>query len=346
MKKLSFILGLGIFANYSAQTSLDTGLVRSYPFNGNANDIGPNAQHGFVNGATLTTDRFGNPNAAYNFDGVDDYILIYPYYNTNSYLTLNEYTYSAWALSQTIPAAGTQKFVVFIGDYLNNTGGQAISISNMGTMASNGWGGFSAYDSAGFLNRYVVYNNMSIAPNVWRHIVITRSTNVMNLYIDGVLTTIDSTNFPTIPFYGYVDAMLLDVSGSALIGVSHNYSGYFHGKIDDVRIYNRAISASEVNALYNLPTTLNSLRDFTVSKFNLSPNPASDKAQLNYNLPNTKNLVFNISNIQGQILKSEFLNSNQGAFQLDLTKFDNGVYFYTIVADGEIRATQKLVVTR
>ena len=47
--------------------------VAYYPFTGNANDaIGPN--HGTVNGATLTTDRFGVANSTYNFDGVDDRI--------------------------------------------------------------------------------------------------------------------------------------------------------------------------------------------------------------------------------------------------------------------------------
>jgi hypothetical protein len=78
MKLLYLLLGLGIFADYTAQTSLDTGLVRNYPFNGNANDVSPNLSHGTVYGATLTTDRFGNPNSAYSFNGISDYIDIYP----------------------------------------------------------------------------------------------------------------------------------------------------------------------------------------------------------------------------------------------------------------------------
>jgi hypothetical protein len=47
-------------------------LIADYPFNGNALDASGNGYNGTVNGATLTTDRFGNPNAAYEFDGVDD----------------------------------------------------------------------------------------------------------------------------------------------------------------------------------------------------------------------------------------------------------------------------------
>jgi hypothetical protein len=47
------------------------GLVGYWPFNGNANDISGNGNNGTVNGATLTTDRFGNTNSAYSFDGND-----------------------------------------------------------------------------------------------------------------------------------------------------------------------------------------------------------------------------------------------------------------------------------
>ena len=55
--------------NKSGQDSsvlLKEGLVAYYPFNGNANDYSGNGHNGTVTGATLTTDRFGNPNSAYS----------------------------------------------------------------------------------------------------------------------------------------------------------------------------------------------------------------------------------------------------------------------------------------
>ncbi|MGK5093982.1 hypothetical protein WDW89_18465 [Deltaproteobacteria bacterium TL4] len=63
---------------YSLQSSSipTNGLVAYYPFNGNANDESGNWNNGTVNGATLTTDRHGNANKAYSFDGADDYINI------------------------------------------------------------------------------------------------------------------------------------------------------------------------------------------------------------------------------------------------------------------------------
>src|SRR5689334_15934420 len=49
-------------------------LVASYPFNGNANDATGNGHNATVNGPVLTTDRFGNANSAYLFDGIDDFM--------------------------------------------------------------------------------------------------------------------------------------------------------------------------------------------------------------------------------------------------------------------------------
>jgi len=52
------------------------GLVGWWPFNGNANDLSGNNNNGTVNGATLTADRYGNANKAYNFNGINNYIEV------------------------------------------------------------------------------------------------------------------------------------------------------------------------------------------------------------------------------------------------------------------------------
>ena len=54
------------------------GLVGYWPFTRNANDLSGNNNNGTVNGATLTTDRFGNVNQAYSFDGSSNRIQINP----------------------------------------------------------------------------------------------------------------------------------------------------------------------------------------------------------------------------------------------------------------------------
>ena len=74
--KMAVIILSSILLYSSIIYSQTSGLVVYYPFNGNANDASGNGLHGSVNGPVLTTDRYGNSNRAYNFDGVNDLIEV------------------------------------------------------------------------------------------------------------------------------------------------------------------------------------------------------------------------------------------------------------------------------
>ena len=77
-KRLMALMFIGILLSLpgGARADLTTGLVAYYPFNGNADDATSNHNNGAVYGATLTQDRFGNPNSAYYFNGTDNYIQV------------------------------------------------------------------------------------------------------------------------------------------------------------------------------------------------------------------------------------------------------------------------------
>ena len=97
------------FTNCILPNNLQSGLVAYFPFCGNANDQSANLNNGIVNGPTLTSDRFGNANSAYEFDGSNDYISI-PY--SSSIGISNTYSISVWFL---------MTGVVVIHGYLNYT---------------------------------------------------------------------------------------------------------------------------------------------------------------------------------------------------------------------------------
>ena len=93
-KKLLYLL---LFTSFNLNAQVPSyvpsdSLAGWWGFNGNANDDSGNSNDGNVDGAALTSDRFGNPNSAYNFDGVDDFIEV----AHNSIFNSNEISISTW----------------------------------------------------------------------------------------------------------------------------------------------------------------------------------------------------------------------------------------------------------
>lgn len=76
-KRILLLLPALVFTSLLfAQINLTQGLKMYFPFTGNATDASGNGNVATINGPTLTTDRFGTPNAAYHFDGIDDFISL------------------------------------------------------------------------------------------------------------------------------------------------------------------------------------------------------------------------------------------------------------------------------
>ncbi|MFY7911067.1 MAG: LamG domain-containing protein [Emticicia sp.] len=206
----------------SSNVNLDSGLITCFPFNGNASDA-RGGNHATVYGPTLTTDRFNRPNQAYNFDGVDDY-MIFP---TNN-LQNQQFTYSVWVKPDSPPnehefiIENTQNIVY--SDYTPNKG---YGIWNYRTTQT----GPATYSQ-------VIPTDL----NRWYHVVVTATANTVKLYING--------SFVTSTFVGGNPSYSLT---TALIGKRFNNTFYFGGKIDDIRVYSRALNDAEVTALYNLP---------------------------------------------------------------------------------------------
>ena len=235
--RLVTLLAVGMFivVNGLAQTFLTNGLVAYFPFNGNANDVSGNGNNGAIyGGVTLTTDRFGNPNAAYAFDGSTGYIDV-SQSSTLNVLTTNV-TLSAWIWQgAAIP------------------GGFSI-LSKSNTKYGNGWmfDTYSCSTSSGRRLRLQTGGNDSSC-NVpgdidyslmqWHHVVATILGTNGYVYLDGNLDGSGDV--------GIVPTNALDV----FIGYTHVVEGagataWFNGAIDDIRIYNRALSTSEVQELY------------------------------------------------------------------------------------------------
>jgi gliding motility-associated-like protein len=210
-------------------TNLQNGLVGYWPFCGNANDMSGSNNHGTVIGASLTSDRFGNANSAYSFNGVNNVINI----PTNNLSIPNFLSISTWIYKSNL--SNDPAGIVGPATYLPTTGGYFLRVIN-------GKGELS------ISSPYVgVQTNQNIIQNNWYYLVATYDNNKISLYINGQL---DKTQ---IMGSGYLDSWTS--SNNMTLGQEIDYasSSFLHpwnGKLDDIAIWNRALSASEVAQLY------------------------------------------------------------------------------------------------
>ncbi|MFC1481987.1 FG-GAP-like repeat-containing protein [Candidatus Neomarinimicrobiota bacterium] len=210
-----------------------TDLVAYYPFNGNANDESGNGNDGTVNGATLAMDRFGNANNAYDFDGVDDYITT----AAKTWGFSTEGSISAW-IKTTSPGEIT---VFSLGH------GSAQDELLLQIEGNNKIG---IYNHKQIDNYNVRASSTSVNTGDWVHVVgvISGGGSPSNLivYVNGIQET------GTTLTVGVPTDISDTIPREARLGWRTGEVGNpFNGDIDDIRIYNRALSAAEIEALYH-----------------------------------------------------------------------------------------------
>jgi hypothetical protein len=235
-KRLLSLVFVGILLSLpvSARADLTTGLVGYYPFNGNAEDATANHNNGAVYGATLTKDRFGNPNSAYYFNGTDSYIQV-PF---QTYLDRDQnqgYTVAFWfRFDNNSP-----------GNYLDildkshgfptydfmNWAFQISPTDGSGTREF-GFGGGNGSSWLGGADTSVPLDGQ------WHHAAGTLAGQVFQFYVDGRLKK---------PFT--FSGTVVDAGGDLFIGRHYSLGRYYQGDIDEIRLYQRALSAGEIRQL-------------------------------------------------------------------------------------------------
>jgi len=210
--------------------------IAYYPFNGNASDASGNNLNGIVSNATLTTDRKNSPNSAYQFDlganNVGDDITV-P--NDSLLQITNKITLAAW-INTTVLATQT---IVRMGPNVN--GAEAtpydLSLSGTGDIVFS----IRSYPTANpAILEFLQARFAGYPTNSWIFVVGTYDGTNMKLYVNGELKI-------TVAKTGPMNTATTDL----LIGTRLNLpADTFNGKIDDIRIFDRALSLDQIQALY------------------------------------------------------------------------------------------------
>jgi len=230
---------IGIVAAYLAMVStsmaadpswITNGLVAYYPFDGNANDESGNANHGTIQGGG--TYGSGKVGQAFYLNGMNAYIEVA---SSPALQPTNAFSAEAWVNYDRITGSGDGAVIVSKGNQASGPTDWALSISTNRKLRPHVYingSGWWYFDCA-----------TTLTTGVWYHVAMVYDGTNITGYVNGMA---DGSETP-----GPSTAQASD--GTLSIGVHHyggNLAGYFPGQIDELGIYNRALSSNEVAALY------------------------------------------------------------------------------------------------
>jgi hypothetical protein len=229
MKTTKFVCGILLMTcaainSVQAQSNLTNGLVTYYPFNGNTTDVSGNGNNGTLgSGIGYTNDRFGNPNSALFFtNGAAGQMTTTTLQPSNNIFTICEW----FNLPNGYTNYGPLICLMDTKSGVNSKIDKTLQVGPFGGATTN------------VLNFYLFPTHQlylpspqNVADGKWHHAVATLSPQGMYLYLDGSLVASNSNT------------------------LSQGFAGYLRitpgqGAVDDVRVYNRALSSDEVGQLY------------------------------------------------------------------------------------------------
>ena len=241
MRTTLIIFALLLLVPHNAMAGLGTGLVGYWPLDTRdtpwssataattLDRSGNNSTGTLTSMSRSTSPVVGKLGQGLKFDGTSSYISV----SGNPTTAIDNWTLAAWVNPATIPQRVVSNYpgmVVYNG---NDIGGYGFGVGAADSSGSNFMG---LYGSVVWLDSGYTFPSA----NKWYYLVMKRSAGTVSFYVNGAQTANTYTNTPNAVQTGFT------------IGfeVSTPRDSYFNGPIDDVRIYNRALSAGEVQQLY------------------------------------------------------------------------------------------------
>lgn len=221
---------------------LTNGRIAYYPFNGNSVDeVGAN--NGMVYGATLIPDRFGTPDQAYYFDGINDYIEI-PHSPTINFGVNDDFSISFWVRVEDQKDLNGNNDIIGKWTAYTSTG-YPYAIRYYSQYAPNGLQKkilAIRYDTHTCNHTPRVQTDCQLVNEEWLHIVFIKTGKELTMFLNGELesTATDNTS----------ESCGTDNSAPIMIGMRYQNTRHFTGSIDDISFYNRALSKDEVNLIF------------------------------------------------------------------------------------------------
>jgi hypothetical protein len=306
-----FLTSLTVLTVLSANAQVPSyvptnGLVGYWPFNGNANDESGNGNNGTVNGATLAADRFGIADKAYSFNGVDNNIEIADSPELNFGVNPT-FSISMWYTVNSLQPMGllTKAQTSFLDPNVNGWN----------------WKGFNFYleSGVGYIQHSAPCNgNISYSiESLPQHLVMTIENSTVKIFMNSV----EILQFSC----GNLTTETVSNNMPLFFGIDRDQFSHLNGTLDDIGIWNRALTADEVLALYNgcNVTPLAVSGNITPTQF----------TQETYTYPNTVGSTYNWTVTNGVIV------SGQGTNSIDVMWANTGIGSVSVVETNATTCT-------
>ncbi len=257
MRKL-FVLQIGVvtgivimvfLALVDAQST--NGRVLYYKFNNNATigetstlvrDLSQHNNNGIVSGASWISSSSQLSSGSFNFDGINDKITVNDSNSLSPSIT-NQFTISTWVKfsdNSFVGEGSTRDYVNFLGKGMANNHEYTFRQFNSSSQNGNNRISFSLYNLAGTTKANVGFNE-PIVEGQWIHLLAVYNGNELKIWKNGVLKDTDAVNTQVSLGNGIAPLNLGTRDGNK----------YFKGSFDELMIYDRALTASQIVSIYN-----------------------------------------------------------------------------------------------
>lgn len=345
---LKLILSGLFLVLFSTVTSaqLTNGLVAHWSFNGNSGDSSGNGYHGTANNITYTQGKTGLNNTAALFNGTSSYIDV----SYKPGMNLSDFSICAMVRIDGY-YTGLCEVSVILGRGLDHTSGHyslilsdnAADGSNCGMVDTSKYCFYSAVRNKNqLISNLPWYYTPSIVSSNWYCVVSTYGNDTNKIYVDGVLKS--AVGLPSGSIGSSTDSMSIGANRHGDVGL---YPYWLKGAIDDLRLYNRALSASEVSMFCSI---VSSVEDNTTSNdehISLYPNPNSGSFTITGNVKPGVKMNIRILNATGQVVYNEQLRPQSNRFKKDIitADFPAGLYLLKAEIDGTTQV-QRFVISK
>ncbi len=275
-------------------------LIAHYPFDGNAMDVSGNNLHGTVLGPKLTEDRFGNAQSAYNFDGINDHIVVI---NTQLLNFSKGITVSCLVKPTLLPDKET--FIISHGSWQNRWKLSITPDRHVRWTIKNTTGQVRDLDSKTQLVENITY---SVAASYDGELIL--------LYLNGSLENITTLS-------GDINPTTIDMEIGQMLPDVQLYN--LGGVLDDIRIYDYALHPDTISQL----TTSVTLTPGHNSTITVYPNPTTQDLMLDFGEERfiQGNVRLVIYDQRGQAVRSDTQTSFNGQLKLNTKDLGSGIYY-------------------